>query len=163
MQMTYEVSRVLVHHRLHFSCCENLVLLLADTTVVLQTLHARNTMPGGFRSTPKGLRTHGSETWSSLRLGYKASFTALIFSTFPGIEEEVRVAAQCFARSQLNYLAGDNPEQMSYVVGFGQKWPQEVHHRDSSCTLQEGIDGECVQVFEYAFLRLRSVRLSCVC
>ncbi|KAJ7540384.1 hypothetical protein O6H91_10G012100 [Diphasiastrum complanatum] len=37
-----------------------------------------------------------------------------------------------FAKSQVDYLLGDNPLQMSYMVGFGDKYPQQVHHRGAS-------------------------------
>jgi len=33
---------------------------------------------------------------------------------------------------QLNYILGDNPRKMSYVVGFGNKYPRHVHHRGAS-------------------------------
>ncbi|XP_051137372.1 endoglucanase 1-like [Andrographis paniculata] len=36
------------------------------------------------------------------------------------------------ARKQVDYILGNNPEKMSYMVGFGQKYPQRVHHRGSS-------------------------------
>ncbi|KAL1552149.1 Endoglucanase 12 [Salvia divinorum] len=37
-----------------------------------------------------------------------------------------------FATSQINYILGDNPAKMSYVVGFGTKFPRHVHHRAAS-------------------------------
>ncbi|KAL8052280.1 hypothetical protein ABFX02_06G201803 [Erythranthe guttata] len=37
-----------------------------------------------------------------------------------------------FAASQLNYILGANPENMSYVVGYGTKFPRQVHHRGAS-------------------------------
>ncbi|GLU17600.1 hypothetical protein SLE2022_339600 [Rubroshorea leprosula] len=36
------------------------------------------------------------------------------------------------AKKQVDYILGDNPEKMSYMVGFGEKYPQHVHHRGSS-------------------------------
>ncbi|XP_066350203.1 endoglucanase 12-like [Miscanthus floridulus] len=39
---------------------------------------------------------------------------------------------RAFAKSQLNYILGDNPRKMSYVVGFGNKYPRRVHHRGAS-------------------------------
>lgn len=36
------------------------------------------------------------------------------------------------AKKQVDYILGDNPAKMSYMVGFGQKYPQHVHHRGSS-------------------------------
>ncbi|CAI5969471.1 unnamed protein product [Closterium sp. NIES-65] len=39
-----------------------------------------------------------------------------------------------FAASQVNYILGDNPQKMSYMVGFGEKYPTRVHHRAASIT-----------------------------
>lgn len=36
------------------------------------------------------------------------------------------------AKKQVDYILGDNPAKMSYMVGFGGKYPQHVHHRGSS-------------------------------
>ncbi|XP_019184956.1 PREDICTED: endoglucanase 1-like [Ipomoea nil] len=36
------------------------------------------------------------------------------------------------AKKQVDYILGDNPARMSYMVGFGQRYPQHVHHRGSS-------------------------------
>ncbi|KAK4746064.1 hypothetical protein SAY87_012376 [Trapa incisa] len=36
------------------------------------------------------------------------------------------------ARKQVDYILGDNPAKMSYMVGFGQRFPQHIHHRGSS-------------------------------
>ncbi|VFQ59612.1 unnamed protein product [Cuscuta campestris] len=36
------------------------------------------------------------------------------------------------ARRQVDYLLGDNPLRMSYMVGYGTRYPQRIHHRGSS-------------------------------
>ncbi|MCL7028784.1 hypothetical protein MKW94_014133, partial [Papaver nudicaule] len=36
------------------------------------------------------------------------------------------------AKKQVDYILGDNPAKLSYMVGFGEKYPQRVHHRGSS-------------------------------
>ncbi|XP_077234391.1 endoglucanase 8-like [Tasmannia lanceolata] len=36
------------------------------------------------------------------------------------------------AKGQVDYILGDNPLSMSYMVGFGTKFPQRIHHRGSS-------------------------------
>ncbi|TXG53340.1 hypothetical protein EZV62_022509 [Acer yangbiense] len=33
---------------------------------------------------------------------------------------------------KVNYILGDNPMKMSYMVGFGDKYPTQVHHRSAS-------------------------------
>lgn len=37
-----------------------------------------------------------------------------------------------FAKTQIDYILGKNPEKMSYVVGFGNHYPKHVHHRGAS-------------------------------
>uniref|UniRef100_A0A803LWA4 Endoglucanase n=1 Tax=Chenopodium quinoa TaxID=63459 RepID=A0A803LWA4_CHEQI len=37
-----------------------------------------------------------------------------------------------FTKSQVDYILGNNPNKMSYMVGFGSKFPQQVHHRGAS-------------------------------
>lgn len=32
----------------------------------------------------------------------------------------------------MDYLLGDNPLKMSYMVGYGPKYPRRIHHRGSS-------------------------------
>lgn len=36
------------------------------------------------------------------------------------------------AKRQVDYLLGDNPNKMSYMVGYGTRYPQRIHHRGSS-------------------------------
>nr|GLL42567.1 endoglucanase 17 [Ipomoea trifida] len=36
------------------------------------------------------------------------------------------------AKKQIDYLLGDNPLRMSYMVGYGPRFPQRIHHRGSS-------------------------------
>nr|ABK96199.1 unknown [Populus trichocarpa] len=37
-----------------------------------------------------------------------------------------------FAKSQVDYILGDNPRATSYMVGYGNNYPRQVHHRGSS-------------------------------
>ncbi|CAI0468348.1 unnamed protein product [Linum tenue] len=36
------------------------------------------------------------------------------------------------AKKQVDYILGDNPLRMSYMVGYGPRYPQRIHHRGSS-------------------------------
>ncbi|XP_010522801.1 PREDICTED: LOW QUALITY PROTEIN: endoglucanase 17-like [Tarenaya hassleriana] len=36
------------------------------------------------------------------------------------------------AKKQVDYLLGENPLRMSYMVGYGPKYPRRIHHRGSS-------------------------------
>ncbi|KAM5574156.1 endoglucanase 25-like [Rosa sericea] len=37
-----------------------------------------------------------------------------------------------FAKFQVDYILGKNPRKMSYVTGFGNHYPKQVHHRGAS-------------------------------
>lgn len=37
-----------------------------------------------------------------------------------------------FAKSQVDYILGSNPQNTSYLVGYGLKFPVKVHHRGAS-------------------------------
>ncbi|CAN0899424.1 Endoglucanase 25 [Linum grandiflorum] len=37
-----------------------------------------------------------------------------------------------FAKTQIDYILGKNPRKMSYLVGFGKRFPKHVHHRGAS-------------------------------
>ncbi|CAL2281298.1 unnamed protein product [Prunus armeniaca] len=39
---------------------------------------------------------------------------------------------RAIAKRQVDYLLGDNPLKMSYMVGYGPRYPQRIHHRGSS-------------------------------
>ncbi|XP_057965252.1 endoglucanase 24-like [Malania oleifera] len=41
-------------------------------------------------------------------------------------------ALRRLARQQIDYVLGDNPKNMSYVVGYGPNYPRRIHHRGSS-------------------------------
>lgn len=39
-----------------------------------------------------------------------------------------------FASDQVDYCIGDNPQNFSYLIGFGENFPQNPHHRGSNAT-----------------------------
>ncbi|XLS96444.1 hypothetical protein HN51_039183 [Arachis hypogaea] len=50
-------------------------------------------------------------------------------------------ALEDFARTQVDYILGKNPEKMSYVVGFGERYPEEVHHMGAMVGGPDKLDG----------------------
>lgn len=89
--------------------------------------------------TPGGLFYKGSES----NLQYVTTSTFLLLTYAKSLSSSGRVA-RCGtstitaeklivqAKKQVDYILGDNPEKMSYMVGFGNKYPLHVHHRGSS-------------------------------
>ncbi|KAJ0988738.1 hypothetical protein J5N97_007094 [Dioscorea zingiberensis] len=49
-----------------------------------------------------------------------------------------------FAASQVKYILGSNPKNISYVVGYGHAWPMHVHHRGASIPT-DGKHYKCVE------------------
>ena len=66
--------------------------------------------------------------WGSLRYANTAAFLAEVASDtiFKG---EDNSAYSEFAEQQLNYALGDNPDNFSYLIGYGDNYPQQPHHR----------------------------------
>ncbi|XP_059443129.1 endoglucanase 1-like [Corylus avellana] len=89
--------------------------------------------------TPGGLLYKGSS--SNLQYVTSSAFLLLTYANYLSSSGE---AATCGsskvtveeiikqAKKQVDYILGDNPAKMSYMVGFGDKFPQHIHHRGSS-------------------------------
>ncbi|KAL9420292.1 hypothetical protein AB3S75_037966 [Citrus x aurantiifolia] len=60
-----------------------------------------------------------------------------------------------FAKSQADYILGKNPNSMSYLIGYGPKYPVHVHHRGSSIASVYNLHSPvgCVQGFETWYRR----------
>lgn len=66
--------------------------------------------------------------WGPLRYSANTAFIAGIYS------DTVRDYNQRyadFAESQIDYILGDNPNNFSYMVGFGDNYPLRPHHRSA--------------------------------
>ncbi|KAL8253460.1 hypothetical protein R6Q59_037153 [Mikania micrantha] len=80
--------------------------------------------------------------WNALQHPVASAFLAVIYSDYMLTSRTRKI--QCdsdsfsasdlrkFALSQANYVLGDNPMKMSYLVGYGEKYSQFVHHRGAS-------------------------------
>jgi len=66
------------------------------------------------------------DRWGSLRYAANTSFLAFVYSDTVG---DVGTRYRDFAKSQINYMLGKNPNGRSYVVGFGTNPPRNPHHR----------------------------------
>ncbi|KAJ8427075.1 hypothetical protein Cgig2_008944 [Carnegiea gigantea] len=83
--------------------------------------------------------------WNALLHPTAAAFLAVIYSDYMLTSKTARFSCgdrdkryykpsdlRDFAKSQLEYILGENPMNMSYLVGYGEKYPQYVHHRGAS-------------------------------
>ncbi|WP_198670533.1 glycoside hydrolase family 9 protein [Oceanicella sp. SM1341] len=77
------------------------------------------------------------EQWGPNRYAANTAFLALQYAGITEARggEAGRVAAVVdFAADQLDYMLGDNPGGQSYLVGFGEDYPRNPHHRGASGT-----------------------------
>ncbi|KAK1378142.1 Endoglucanase [Heracleum sosnowskyi] len=81
------------------------------------------------------------QSWNNLQFVTSASFLMTVYSDYL---TSARKTLKCasgnvqpsemlrFAQSQVDYILGDNPRATSYMVGYGNNYPRQVHHRGSS-------------------------------
>ena len=70
--------------------------------------------------------------WGSLPLAANTSFLAFVYSDW--LEKTQGNSAKVeryrnFAISQIDYILGQNPARRSYIIGYGENYPQNPHHR----------------------------------
>ena len=75
------------------------------------------------------------QQWGPARHAANAAFIAL-----QAAKSGIRLTAYSeFAKSQVDYLKGENPRNQCFVIGFAPNCPKKPHHRSSSCPYE----GEC--------------------
>lgn len=70
--------------------------------------------------------------WASLQLSANTSLLAFIYSDWLEKQGDLSGKAQRyfdFGASQINYILGQNPARRSYIIGYGDNYPQKPHHR----------------------------------
>lgn len=69
-----------------------------------------------------------ADTWGSLRYATTAGFLASVYAD--SIDDAtLKARYENFAKSQIDYCLGSNPNKRSYVCGFGTNPPVHPHHR----------------------------------
>ena len=114
----------------------SVILLAALTGNALAVADARNWADynagagvGGAKVTtsPGGEAFYG--TWGSLRYASGAAFIALVLADSGRLDATRGQQLHDFAVRQVNYILGDNPAHLSYMVGFGAASVQRPHQR----------------------------------
>ncbi len=93
---------------------------------------------GGAPYTAGGLVAF--DGWGNLRYVSAAAFLAFLWSDCNLGTISKKQHYRNFAESQINYILGDNPNNMSYIVGFGENYPQHPHHRTAHSSWLSMID-----------------------
>ncbi len=79
----------------------------------------------GVKTSNGGLKI--LDSWGTLRYTAAECLLALVYHKLYKDE-----SAKSFAKSQIDYILGNNPANMSYVIGFGSNYPKHPHHRAAS-------------------------------
>lgn len=98
---------------------------LHSTNYINELLHKKSYTPGGM------IHLDG---FASARAAAMASMVALVHRNYlveQNKQPDLQAELADFAAAQINYILGDNPHNLSYMVGYGDKWQQYAHHRSS--------------------------------
>ena len=93
--------------------------------------------------TAKLHRLEGTETneglvwlheWGANRYAANTAFISMQFADVLDGQNKAEQAdmTRAFAADQIDYLLGDNPDTFSYLIGFGEDFPENPHHRNAS-------------------------------
>lgn len=96
-------------------------------------------LPSQTKYTPGGLLY----TLQDSNLQYVTSSSFLLFTYAKYLSSSKQVVScggmtyspqrlRAIAKRQVDYILGDNPLKMSYMVGYGSHYPKRIHHRGSS-------------------------------
>nr|CAB3454033.1 unnamed protein product [Digitaria exilis] len=88
--------------------------------------------PGGMLYKPGGSNMQHVTSISFLLLTYAKYLSKSSHTVNCGDISVGPVTLQQQAKKQVDYLLGDNPMKMSYMIGYGDRYPQRIHHRASS-------------------------------
>ncbi|KAH7547544.1 hypothetical protein FEM48_Zijuj01G0321000 [Ziziphus jujuba var. spinosa] len=80
--------------------------------------------------------------WDNIQYVTTASFVTTVYSNYltanhasiqcAGAQMTKPSDLVASVQSQVDYILGSNPRNMSYMVGFGSNFPQQIHHRGAS-------------------------------
>ncbi|CAI0375085.1 unnamed protein product [Linum tenue] len=88
--------------------------------------------PGGLIYRPGGSNLQHATTISFLLLAYANYLERTSQSVNCGNLDVSPYALRSQAKRQVDYILGDNPKGLSYMVGYSDNYPQRIHHRGSS-------------------------------
>ncbi|OIT00453.1 PREDICTED: endoglucanase 2-like [Nicotiana attenuata] len=99
--------------------------------------------------------------WNPLQYSVASSFLAVVYSDYMLSSQTSNLYCsgelyeptelRNFAVSQLDYILGNNPTEMSYLVGYGSRYPQQVHHRGASIPVDD--NSNCSDGFKWLHTR----------
>jgi len=111
-------------------------------------------LPGPLRSVSHTTGGLGQRSpWASLRYAANTAFLCFAYSKVMrerNMDPSYVLALEKYGESQINYILGDSGR--SYMVGFGQNYPQFIHHKGTyNSILRWDTRGEDVDVIREDF------------
>ncbi|KAK3023777.1 hypothetical protein RJ639_043393 [Escallonia herrerae] len=117
---------------------------LSGLDLNFHNLNARNF--NGKSATWQSGSEHGGliwvSEWNALQHPVASAFLAVVYSDYMLTSRTAKFSCngdsyspsdlRKFAMSQADYVLGNNPMKMSYLVGYGDNYPKFVHHRGAS-------------------------------
>lgn len=88
--------------------------------------------PGGLIYKPGGSNLQHATTISFLLLVYANYLERTSQTVNCGNVMVSPHSLRLQAKKQVDYILGDNPKGLSYMVGYSNNYPQRIHHRGSS-------------------------------
>lgn len=88
--------------------------------------------PGGLIYKPGGSNLQHATSITFLLLAYANYLDRTSATVNCGNVVVGPAALRSQAKRQVDYILGDNPKGISYMVGYGNYFPQRIHHRGSS-------------------------------
>lgn len=88
--------------------------------------------PGGLIYKPGGSNLQHATSIAFLLLSYASYLSGSSQSVNCGNISVGPSSLRQQAKTQIDYILGVNPMGMSYMVGYGEHFPQRIHHRGSS-------------------------------
>jgi len=86
-----------------------------------------------YQTTPGGLWYDTNlSMWASNRYAANAAFTVAMLASSMDANDSKRKEYVKFIKKQIDYILGDNPAKVDYVVGADPSSPKAVHHRGAS-------------------------------
>jgi len=86
-----------------------------------------------YKTTPGGLWFDTNlSAWGSNRYASNAAYTVAMVASTMDASDSKRKQYVNFIQKQVDYIQGDNPAKVDYIVGADPSSPKAVHHRGSS-------------------------------
>lgn len=79
-------------------------------------------------------------TWGCLRYAETTGFISAVACDTILKDDSNKSKYIDFYETQINYALGDNPDNQSYVVGYGENYPVNVHHRTAHSSYKNDLE-----------------------